>query len=175
MLAGALLGVSLFGSAAIVAVVGAGFDALDGWLARETGTASDAGEVFDATVDRYGEFAFLAGLGFAFRTDCGMLLLVLGALCGSFMVSYATAKAEALRVEVSRGAMRRVERAVYLIAGVTLVPVVSALAPGWDKVPVALALGLVAVVGNGSAIHRLMQCARALRLRDRAMTVGEKP
>ena len=173
--AGALLGLGRFGSAAVVAVVGSGLDALDGWLARETGTASDAGEVLDATVDRYGEFAFLAGLGFAFRADRALLLLVLGALCGSFMVSYATAKAEALRVEVSRGTMRRVERAVYLIGGVTLLPIVAALAPEWQTVPIGVALGLVALLGNGSAIHRLTQCARALRAREHSAAAEQKP
>jgi hypothetical protein len=38
-------------------------------------------------------------------------LIALGAIAGSFMVSYSTAKAEALSVEAPRGSMRRSERA----------------------------------------------------------------
>ena len=52
--------------------------------------------MLDAAVDRYVELFFLAGLAFHFRAHRGCLLLVLAAIGGSFMVSYATAKAEAL-------------------------------------------------------------------------------
>ncbi len=88
------------------------------------------------------------------------------------MVSYGTAKAEALGVESPRGAMRRVERAVYLDAGVLFVPIAGALAarfglPAWvEHVPVLLALGLVGAVGNVSAVRRLLAVARAVAARD---------
>ena len=47
------------------------------------------------------------------------------------MVSYSTAKAEALGVEPPRGAMRRQERAVYFVLGAALVPIVAAAAHRW--------------------------------------------
>jgi CDP-diacylglycerol--glycerol-3-phosphate 3-phosphatidyltransferase len=147
-------------------------DALDGIVARQTGTASDAGEVFDAAVDRYQEFFFLGGLAVYFRADMLALVLTLLAVLGSFMVSYGTAKAEALGVESPRGAMRRVERAVYLDAGVLFVPVAGALAarfalPSWvEHTPILLALALVGGVGNVSAVRRLYAVARAAAARD---------
>ena len=147
-------------------------DALDGIVARQTGTASDAGEVFDAAVDRYQEFFFLGGLAVYFRADMLALILTLLAVLGSFMVSYGTAKAEALGVESPRGAMRRVERAVYLDAGVVFVPIAGALAARFDlaswveHTPILLALALVGGVGNVSAVRRLYAVAQAAAARD---------
>lgn len=152
-------------AAALVAVASLG-DALDGMVARATGVASDAGEALDATVDRYQEFALLAGLAVRYRGELGWLLLALAALLGSVMTSYATAKAEALRVDIPRGAMRRPERALYLTLGVALTPIASALAVGrgpWvAHAPMLAALAVVAVVANASAAHRLRALLRAL-------------
>ena len=85
------------------------------------------------------------------------------------MVSYSTAKAEALGVPAPRGAMRRQERAVYLVVGVGLVPVAAAacarmgLPLGSRALPLLAVLGLVAVVGNVSAVRRLRAIAEAVR------------
>jgi len=161
-----------FGVGAALTAMATLGDALDGIVARQTGTASDAGEVFDAAVDRYQEFFFLGGLAVYFRADLPALVLTLLAVLGSFMVSYGTAKAEALGVESPRGAMRRVERAVYLGAGVVFVPVAGALAarfglPSWvEHTPILLALALVGGVGNVSAVRRLYAVARAAAARD---------
>jgi heme exporter protein D len=84
-------------------VVSALGDTLDGIVARLQGTASDAGEVLDAAVDSYEEFFFLGGIVVHVRQSAVGVSLVLLALLGSFMVSYATAKAEALRAEIPRG------------------------------------------------------------------------
>jgi putative flippase GtrA len=82
------------------------------------------------------------------------------------MTSYATAKAEALRVDIPRGAMRRPERALYLTLGVALTPIASALAgargPWVAHAPMLAALLVVAVVANASAAHRLRALLRAL-------------
>ncbi len=168
----AVTGVALafghFGVAALATAFASLGDALDGLVAREAGTASDAGEVLDAAVDRYAEFFFLAGLAVHYREDTWALVIVLFALLGSFMVSYSTAKAEALHVDPPRGAMRRVERAVYLGVGALLVPVVApflarASAPAWThEVTMLAALTLVALVGNVSAARRLAAVARAV-------------
>ncbi|HEX7664498.1 MAG TPA: CDP-alcohol phosphatidyltransferase family protein [Polyangiaceae bacterium] len=166
--AGVALGLGHFGVAALIATVSAAGDALDGWIARETGTSSNAGEVFDAAVDRYVELAFLAGLAFYFRNHALVLCLALLALGGSFMVSYATAKAEAMQVTAPRGAMRRTERAVYLTAAIAITPIFQALShdPTWSVAPIAFALALVGVVGNASAVRRLMIVAQTLRERE---------
>lgn len=143
-------------------------DALDGAIARRTRTASEAGEVLDAAVDRYGEFAFLAGLAFWFRADSAPLVVTLLAVLASFMVSYSTAKAEALQLEAPRGSMRRTERAVFLILGAGLSPLAAKLNPAWFSSPTIAAIGIVAIGGNVSAVRRLAAIARAARVRDEA-------
>lgn len=162
-----------FGIAAALSVVASIADALDGIVARGTGTASDAGETLDATVDRYVEFLFLAGLGIYYREHVAALALVLLALLGSIMVSYGTAKAEALHVEAPRGAMRRAERAVYLTSGVAFAPIVgfwlarSSIAVWWaEAAPVLGALVIVGLVANVSAVRRLVAVAAAVRARE---------
>jgi phosphatidylglycerophosphate synthase len=160
-----------FGIGGALTVVSALGDALDGIVARQTGTASDAGEVFDAAVDRYEEFFFLAALAYYFREEPAALVLALLSVLGSFMVSYGTAKAEALQVEPPRGAMRRAERAVYLTTGVIFAPVAAAAAarlglPSWvGWTPILFTLALVGVVANVSGARRLAAIARAVAVR----------
>ena len=176
LVAGVALAFGHFGVAAMIATVSAAGDALDGWIARETGTSSNAGEVFDAAVDRYVELAFLAGLAFYFRGEPLVLGLALLALGGSFMVSYATAKAEAMQVIAPRGAMRRTERAVYLTAAIAITPIFQALShnAAWWVAPIAFSLALVGVVGNASAARRLSIVAAALRERDEPQAVARE-
>jgi phosphatidylglycerophosphate synthase len=167
--AGVSVAMSHLGVGAALAVGSSVCDGLDGMIARETGSASDAGEVLDATVDRYAELFFLGGIAFHERADALGLGLAFAATAGAFMVSYATAKAEALRVEAPRGAMRRPERAVYLILGVALVPLAGlavrrwALPPRFEDLPVLVTLALVAGVGNASAVQRLYRVAVSVR------------
>jgi CDP-diacylglycerol--glycerol-3-phosphate 3-phosphatidyltransferase len=169
--AGVALAMGHLGAGALLAALSALGDTLDGMVARRTKTASDAGEVLDAAVDRYVEFFFLGGLAVYYRADVPRLVLALSALLGSFMVSYATAKAEAFRTAVPRGAMRRPERAAYLTAGAALTPLtsawaVSSLQPAWvAQLPMLIALGLVALVANASAIARMGTLAATLRAR----------
>ncbi len=167
--AGATLALGHFGVGAVLSVVSSVCDAIDGYVARETGTASESGEVLDAAVDRYAELFFLGGIALHERHDALTLALTLAATAGAIMVSYSTAKAEALGVEAPRGAMRRQERAVYFVLGAGLVPVVAAAAARWglpafvDRWPLLAMLALVAVVGNVSAVRRLRAVAEAVR------------
>jgi phosphatidylglycerophosphate synthase len=190
LVAGLAAGVALakghLGVAAGVTVVASLADALDGLVARRTGTASPSGEVFDAAADRFVEMFFLGGLAVLFRDDEAALVLTLLALGGSFMVSYSSAKAEALGVEAPRGAMRRAERAVVLGAGAWLTPFASALAashhlgPHVAKLPVLAAIGAVAIGANVSAVRRLAAIATAVReprpaVRARRTPIGDEP
>ncbi len=164
---GIFLAFGHFGAAAFAIVLASFGDAVDGLVARRTRTASPGGALFDASVDRYEEFFVLGGLAFFFRANEIALALALLALLGSFMVSYGSAKAEALGVPVPRGIMRRAERAVFLAAGVTLVPIAGALAralalPAWvETSPALAALAVVAIVANASAARRLRTIARS--------------
>jgi CDP-diacylglycerol---glycerol-3-phosphate 3-phosphatidyltransferase len=173
---GAAAGVALMlghlGVAALLAIAAALGDALDGMVARATRTVTKSGAVLDAAVDRYQEFFFLAGLALHYRADRIKLALTLLALVGSFMVSYGSAKADAMGVAAPRGAMRRAERAAYLCGGALLSPIAWAFADSvrvppelasWvAEAPALLALALVGVVSNVSAVRRLEAVARAV-------------
>jgi len=156
-----------FGLAAVALGIASIGDAIDGDLARASGTVSPKGAIFDASADRYQEFFFLLGLAFFFRGDVVSLGLVLAALVGSFMVSYGSAKAEALRVPVPGSAMRRAERAACFVLGTAFVAVLAELvrwnvAPSWlTYTPILSALALVGVVSNVSAIYRLRTIGRS--------------
>jgi CDP-diacylglycerol--glycerol-3-phosphate 3-phosphatidyltransferase len=169
-LAGAMMAVGRLGQAALAGTVASLCDALDGQVARGNGHASDAGEVLDAAVDRYIDFFLVAGLCVHYRSTAWALGLALAALLATFMISYVSAKAEALRLDVPRGSMRRHERLVYLLVGAAasalLAPVLPA-APGilGAEYPVVAALVAIAVVGNASAVRRLGALAQAARRR----------
>jgi phosphatidylglycerophosphate synthase len=171
IVAGAAMTARRFGLATVTGVVSGLLDVLDGMVARHTGVASEAGEVLDASMDRCAEFVFLAGIAVAYREDVNRLALTLLALFGSFMVSYSTAKAEALSVTLPPGSMRRPVRAFYLLAGA----VGSAFMTQWGGlrpwgVPgdaaMLVALGVVAAGATLSAAWRLREVARVTRARD---------
>jgi phosphatidylglycerophosphate synthase len=176
ILAGACLAVGHFGFGAVLATISGFLDSLDGMVARRSGVDSEAGEVLDSVVDRYVEFFFLSGLIVYYRQVPGLQVLALFALLGTFMVSYSTAKAEALQVDPPRGSMRRPERAVYLILGAAL----SAISIPWLEshreftvqigYPMVIALGLVAIAANISSIERFWSIARDARARENDST-----
>jgi CDP-diacylglycerol--glycerol-3-phosphate 3-phosphatidyltransferase len=166
--AGAALSVHRFGIATMLAFFSTIGDILDGQVARIQNSGSDRGELLDASVDRYTEFFFLGGLVICFREDLRWMGLALAALLAAFMVSYATAKAEALKVPPPRGPMRRHERATYLITGLAFSSMFGdALHRQWSQLPAEtpLLLGLtaVAIAGNYSAVLRLVRTGIALR------------
>jgi CDP-diacylglycerol--glycerol-3-phosphate 3-phosphatidyltransferase len=172
-----LIAMGHFGLGALLAT-GSGFcDMIDGMLARHYNSMSDVGELFDAAVDRYVEFLLLAGLAVYFRGSPVVVVLCLATVLGAFMVSYTTAKAEALGVEPPKGAMRRAERAVYVIFGCTMAPLWELVVPGDRSVatiaygrelPIELALLLVAVIANISAIRRMVRIAELIRAKKAA-------
>src|SRR6185312_8781365 len=171
--AGVAIGCGWFGLGATLAVLAAFGDIIDGLLARKTGLSSDAGELVDAAVDRYGEMFFFGGLVYYYRDHDQVLFIVLAAIIGSFMVSYTTAKAEAMGVPAPRGAMRRGERGAYLMTGAAFTPIASALfarspSLALREVPILLALSIVAVVANISVVQRLLAIATLLREREAA-------
>jgi phosphatidylglycerophosphate synthase len=164
--AGVLLAYGQFGLAATAMVIASVGDAIDGLVARHSGTASVGGALLDASGDRYQEFFFLGGLAMYFRASPPALLATLAALAGSFMVSYSSAKAEALAVPVPPGVMRRAERAVCLCLAAAITAFWQPWAetnglPGWaGGLPLLIAVGLIAVLANVSAIRRLRFLAR---------------
>jgi CDP-diacylglycerol--glycerol-3-phosphate 3-phosphatidyltransferase len=170
--AGFAMATGHFGLGAALAITAALCDLFDGVLARRLGTTSDAGELYDAAADRYTEFFFLAGLVVHYNDRLALQLVALAALLGSYMISYSTAKAEALGLPAPKGMMRRAERTFYMAAGATFTPVIALAMPAaWvarteiRDLPLLLPLALVAVLGNISAVSRFSTIARMARQR----------
>jgi phosphatidylglycerophosphate synthase len=123
-LALSILGALFTGAGSLVAggvilIIASLCDTLDGSLARKTGTTSVFGAFFDSNGDRISEFAYFAALAFYFggRGAGIMVFITLAALLGSFMTSYARARAEGLGLECSVGILERPERIVLLAVG----------------------------------------------------------
>ena len=164
--AGVAVALGWFGLACLLATCSTISDILDGQVARVTQTGSNTGELLDAVVDRYTEFAFIAGFILYARSSPFEVVVALAALLASFMISYTSAKAEALQVSVPRGLMRRHERSTYLIVGIGLTPLVGPALIAHDLpyvTPCLIALGVVAAIGNVAAVLRLVRIGRALR------------
>jgi CDP-diacylglycerol--glycerol-3-phosphate 3-phosphatidyltransferase len=71
---------------------------------------------------------------------------------GSLLVSYIRAKADALGYDAKVGIMTRVERYIVLIPGLIL-----------GKPYILIALGIIAVLGNITAIQRFMHVRKQAR------------
>jgi phosphatidylglycerophosphate synthase len=169
--AGLLLSV-LAGAAAPWAPIAAGLvllaagllDTLDGSLARVTNQASRAGAFLDSTLDRWAEFCVLFGCWARLaRLDLAVWggALVLLAVQGSLMVSYARARAEGLGHNLRGGIFERAERLLLVALGLLLTPWerLVGLAPGgmllWT-------LAILAAGANLTAADRILRGRRTL-------------
>lgn len=124
----------------VMIIVAGLFDMLDGALAKITERVSDFGAFLDSVVDRYSEAAILLGLLLYYYLLPGggqltEILLVYTVLFGSMMISYARARAGALKISNEVGLMARPERILLLAIGLIfhtflLLPVLWVLAIG---------------------------------------------
>ena len=130
----------------ILILLGGLCDTIDGQLARSTGKATRFGALLDSTVDRYSEFIMFFGIAahFVFIKDYGTSTATFLALCGSFMVSYARARAEGLGLDAKVGVMQRPERIVLIGLG-ALIHIVA----------FQFAIWLVALFANFTALQRI--------------------
>jgi phosphatidylinositol phosphate synthase len=121
------LGATLF-------VLGSVMDILDGALARAGGKTTPFGAFIDSTTDRVGEAFMLSAIGLVFYRDGNEVALAFAfaAIVGSFLVSYARAKAEGLGLKGDVGLGSRAERVVVITAGLVLAP--------WGVLPWAIYL-----------------------------------
>jgi len=142
-------------------------DVLDGRIARAKGLASRKGAFLDSTLDRFAEFGAFVGLAIWARGSLLATAIVVVALGGSLLVSYARARGESVGIVCKVGILQRAERLLLLGFGGILDPVVSAWLgrpePGALLVPV---LGVVAVGTVGTAVFRTVWIARRLPLID---------
>ena len=108
------------------AVLSAGslLDAVDGALARAQGGGTEFGSFLDSTLDRASEAILYVGIAVWFMNALDEpilpVLAVFVAMAGSFLVSYARARAEGIGLSASVGLAPRTERLVLIIAGIAL-------------------------------------------------------
>lgn len=106
--------------AGILILVGGSFDMFDGAVARASKKNTPFGALLDSVVDRYSEGIIFLGLAiYCHRENMiyGLILTCLG-LISAFLVSYARARAEGLKLECKVGFMQRPERIILLSLGV---------------------------------------------------------
>jgi CDP-diacylglycerol--glycerol-3-phosphate 3-phosphatidyltransferase len=129
----------------VVALVAAIFDMLDGRVARLRGRETKFGAYLDSTMDRYADMLLYLGLLvlYARLERTGLMVLVWVAAFGSFMTSYARARAESLIPRCPVGLMERPERVVLIIAGALLNRMVGVL---W----------VIAILSNVTAVQRVV-------------------
>ncbi len=147
--AGALLGWGYLFWGGCVVLVASALDMLDGAVARAGGSATRRGAFLDSVFDRMSEVAAFAGL-LAYSLVRGKtqeVALIFAAAVGSILVSYMRARAEGLGIQCKDGVAPREVRVVILAVG---------LLAGQLKV----ALWVLAIVSNLTALHRLVVVAR---------------
>ena len=139
---------------AAVFLLGSIFDILDGALARAGGKATPFGAFVDSTLDRVGEGVMLGSIGLVFSRHGNEVALAfaMAAIGGSFLVSYARARAEALGFRGDVGIGSRPERVVVIAAGLVLAP--------WGILP--WAIYLLAATAWVTVLQRILHVRRQL-------------
>ncbi len=98
-------------------------DVVDGALARERGQETKFGAFVDSTFDRISEFLIFGAILLYYNArgySETLLVVILIAMGGSFLVSYARARIEGLGRTCTVGLLERPERFILLIVGLFL-------------------------------------------------------
>lgn len=132
-------------------------DIIDGDLARQRGVTSPFGAFIDSTLDRVTEFAYFGGIILYVVNRPGgfhdfELAVVIVALAGSVLTSYARARAEGVGVECKVGILERPERIVLLAVGLFL---------GYRVLRIVMTF--LAAVSMLTFIHRIIHVYRSSR------------
>ena len=136
---------SLLQAGGFVALAASIFDMLDGRVARLRGRETKFGAFLDSTMDRYSDMLLYMGLLVLYaRLDrTPHMILVWVAAFGSFMTSYARARAESLIPRCTVGMVERPERIVLLILGALTNRMV-------------IVLWIIALLSNVTALQRVV-------------------
>lgn len=107
---------------AVLTFLFAGADAVDGTMARLSGSVSRWGSFLDSALDRVTDGAIFAALVWWFMSvgDQPAAIAALVALIAGFVTSYVRAKAESLSVECKVGIAERPERVGGVMLGLFL-------------------------------------------------------
>jgi CDP-diacylglycerol--glycerol-3-phosphate 3-phosphatidyltransferase len=165
--------------AGLLVAIGGVFDLFDGALARATGKASKLGAFMDSVFDRWSEGVVYVGIvagSLAGGFDAGAVLAA-AAMASAFMVSYTRAKSESLGFSPGTGmaavglAPREV-RIVILTIGLILTGLMGGVllddggqmvlldAWGFGRWPLAISLGLIAVLATATTLQRIVHTIR---------------
>lgn len=154
----------------LLLLVGTLGDALDGQLARATGSGTRFGAFLDSTLDRVADAALGAAaiwLGHA-HDDPVLLLTGVAALVASSLVPYVRAKAEALGMTAAVGTAPREARVALYLIGVLL------WAATGDGRAFLVAVIAVAVLATLTVVERVVHVTRALRSAGRHQNEGNR-
>ncbi len=159
--AGALLALGYGWQAGLTAAVAQVLDGTDGQLARLTGRQSRAGAMFDSVLDRYMDNALILGclvyllrlsLPFPFALPT---LLIIGflALVGSNLVSFSSARAGELDIDLGRPSLVSKGTRTTVVVLTALLTVLMPTAP-------FIALVYIALHTNAVIVYRLVRTYR---------------
>jgi len=139
----------------ILVLAAAAFDGLDGTLAREMKQSSRFGAYLDSVMDRFSESTIYGGLLILYirEPNTELAILIYAAIIGSLLVSYARARAEGVGVECKVGLFTRIERIAVLVIGLL-------------TKQMRIALWVLAIFANLTAIQRVVYVWRMIGLRD---------
>ena len=142
---------------AVLFVIGSVLDVLDGALARSRGIGSPFGAFLDSTVDRVGEGFMIGAIGLVLMRHDQMwgVALAFAAVAGSFLVSYARARAEALGLRGDVGLGSRAERVVVITTGLVLASVHELVLPA--------TMALLATTAWITVVQRILFVRKQLR------------
>jgi CDP-diacylglycerol--glycerol-3-phosphate 3-phosphatidyltransferase len=150
-------GWGLYWLGAVLFVVGSVLDILDGALARSRGIGSPFGAFLDSTVDRVGEGFMIGAIGLVLMRQERMwgVALAFAAIAGSFLVSYARARAEALGLRGDVGLGSRAERVIVITTGLVLAPLSELVLPA--------TMALLAATAWLTVLQRILFVRKQLR------------
>ncbi len=142
-------------SGGIILIIGSLFDAVDGGIARLTGTSSKGGAALDSVLDRVGEILVLTAVlaGKAGSQHDSLLYIIPMALGGSLLVSYVRARAEGLGIDCEVGLFTRTERLVLVISSIVFSSI-------WGTAIIVWGCSVIAVGSWITALQRLVKVTR---------------
>ena len=145
--------------AAALFIAGSILDVLDGALARQSERATPFGAFLDSISDRVSEGFVLAAIALVFARsgDDVAVVFCVAAVAGSFLVSYARAKAELIGLRGDVGLGSRAERVVVISAGLILAPL---------GVPLQWFIYLLAATAWLTVVQRILSVRKQLQRKE---------
>lgn len=144
-----------FAEAALLFLLAAFFDLVDGSVARVTGKVTQTGAYLDTIMDRYVEAIIIFGLLFVslpgYYLPAYIWLFIY--LFGTMMTTYAKAAAkEKLDKDIKGGLLERAERMIILFFGILLAD--------YSTAYLTYIIVFLAVVSNVTALQRMVKAVK---------------